>query len=262
MEFEDIRRIGIGAAYKGGEVLSNCFGRISDIRKKGAIDLVTEADLNAEKAILEIIRSRCPDHSVLAEESGAGPGDSDYRWIIDPLDGTTNYTHRLGLFCVSIACEFKGRMAVGIVLNPTTGELFTAIQNKGAQLNGRPIRVSDTDRLSDSLLVTGFPYDLKTHLDPLMARFANCLKSARGVRRLGSAALDLCFVACGRFDGFWEENLHPWDTAAGMLIAKEAGARVTDFSGGIYQIDTSTLLATNGRIHEEMIPLLSIKDMQ
>ena len=262
MEFEDIKRIGIGAAYRGGKVLTEYFGRISDIRKKGAIDLVTEADVNAEKAIIETIRSRCPDHAVLAEESGAGAGHGDFLWIIDPLDGTTNYTHRLGLFCVSIACAFKGNMVAAIVLNPITGELFTAVRNQGAELNGRSIRVSDTDRLSESLLVTGFPYDLKEHFDPLMARFSRCLKASQGVRRLGSAALDLCSVACGRFDGFWEENLNPWDTAAGMLIALEAGARVTDFSGGRYDIDSSTILATNGRIHEEMIPILAIKDIQ
>jgi myo-inositol-1(or 4)-monophosphatase len=260
MDLEQIRRIGIGAAYEGGEILTGYFGNISDIQKKGAIDLVTEADYAAEKAIIETIRSRFPDHAVLAEESGLNAGTAEFQWIIDPLDGTTNYTHRLGLFCVSIAFALQGSVAVGIVLNPITGELFTAVRNAGAELNGRAIRVSDTDQLSESLLVTGFPYNFKKKFNPLMARFTRCLEASQGIRRLGSAALDLCFVACGRFDGFWEEDLHPWDTAAGMLIAMEAGARVTDFSNAPYEIQKSTILATNGRIHEEMIPLLSIKE--
>lgn len=153
-------------------------------------------------------------------------------------------------------------MKVGIVLNPVTGELFTAIEGKGADLNGRPIRVSDTKEVSESLLVTGFPYNLKEIIDALMARFANCLKAARGVRRLGSAALDLCYTACGRFDGFWEQNLKPWDTAAGLLIARESGSVVTDFSNRPFSIDKKEILATNGNIHEQMLSLLKLGDTE
>ena len=258
MDIEYIRRIGIAAAYKGGSVLRHFLGNISRIDKKGAIDLVTEADTGSEKVIIETIRERFPDHSVLAEESGQGSGNARYRWIIDPLDGTTNFAHGLGQFAVSIAFAFDGEIVAGVVLNPVSGELFSAIKDGGASLNGRPVRVSDTKSVSESLLVTGFPYNFKEISDPLMTRFANCLHAAQGIRRLGSAALDLCFVACGRFDGFWEQNLKPWDTAAGMLIAKEAGARVTDFASHPFDIDRKEILASNGRIHQEMLCLLAI----
>ena len=187
-------------------------------------------------------------------------GKTGCQWIIDPLDGTTNFAHQLGLFSVSIAFVLDGNIAVGIVLNPESKELFTATAGKGADLNGRPINVSNTEAVSESLLVTGFPYNFKEIFNPLLARFSNCLRASQGVRRLGSAALDLCFVACGRFDGFWEQNLNPWDTAAGMLIAKEAGGKVTDFSNKPFSIDKNEILATNSKIHEEMISLLELKD--
>ncbi len=260
MDIEYIRRVGIAAAFKGGSVLRHFLGNISRIDKKGSIDLVTEADTGSEKVIIETIRERFPDHSVLAEESGQSRGNDRYRWIIDPLDGTTNFAHGLSQFAVSIAFALEGEMVAGVVLNPVSGELFSAVKDKGAQLNGRPIRVSDTESVSESLVVTGFPYNFKEMSAPLMVRFANCLHAAQGVRRLGSAALDLCFVACGRFDGFWEQNLKPWDTAAGMLIAKEAGARVTDFASHPFDIDRKEILATNGRIHKEMLCLLEYKE--
>ncbi|MDM8525230.1 inositol monophosphatase family protein [Desulfococcaceae bacterium HSG8] len=256
MDLEYIKRTGIAAAYQGGKVLRSYFGRTFEVNKKGAIDLVTEADIGSEKSIIEAIRALFPDHSILAEESGVTKGSNDHQWIIDPLDGTTNFAHQLSLFCVSIAFAVKGNIAVGIVLNPISGELFTAVAGKGAELNGRPVRVSGSGTVSDSLLVTGFPYNFKENFDLLLTRFSNCLDAARGVRRLGSAALDLCFVACGRFDGFWEQNLNPWDTAAGMLIAAEAGARVTDFSDNPFTVDKKEILATNGKIHEEMLSLL------
>ncbi|MEZ4528537.1 MAG: inositol monophosphatase family protein, partial [Desulfobacterales bacterium] len=197
MDIEYIRRIGIAAAYKGGRVLRHFLGKVSRIEKKGAIDLVTEADTGAEKVIIETIRQRFPDHSVLAEESGLSSGNARCRWIIDPLDGTTNFAHGLGQFAVSIAFALDKEIVAGVVLNPVSGELFSAAKGGGAQLNGQPIRVSDTERVSESLLVTGFPYNLKEISAPLMARFGKCLLAARGIRRLGSAALDLCFVACG-----------------------------------------------------------------
>ena len=194
MDLEIVKRVGIAAAYKGAGVLLSHFGRISEINKKGAIDLVTKADTESEKVIIETIRARFPDHAILAEESGLNKGEALYKWIIDPLDGTTNFAHNLGLFSVSIAFALNGNIVLGIVLNPVTNELFTATTGKGATLNGRPIHVSSSTKVSESLLVTGFPYDFKTILEPLLTRFANCLKASRGVRRLGSAALDLCFV--------------------------------------------------------------------
>ncbi|GBC59073.1 inositol-phosphate phosphatase [Desulfonema ishimotonii] len=260
MDLEYIKRIGTAAAYNGGRVLHSCLGNISDIRKKGDIDLVTEADTGSEKEILATLLTRFPDHAILAEESGLSPGDADCQWIIDPLDGTTNFAHGLPQFSVSIAFAHRGRVVVGVVLNPVSGELFTAVSGKGAHLNGRPIRVSQTETVSEGLLVTGFPYNFKEIFSEVIGRFARCLKASRGVRRLGSAALDLCFVACGRFDGFWEQNLKPWDTAAGMLIAKEAGARVTDFSDMPFTADGPEILASNGKLHEEMLSLLKSED--
>jgi myo-inositol-1(or 4)-monophosphatase len=260
MDLEYVRRVGIAAAYEGGAVLRSCLGNLSSIRKKGAIDLVTEADIGSEKKIIETLRSRFPDHAILAEESGARFGVPDCQWIVDPLDGTTNFAHQIPLFAVSIAFAFQGEVAVGVVLNPVSGELFTARKGHGAELNGRPVRVSGSRAVSESLLVTGFPYNFEEILDAVIGRFRSCLRASRGVRRLGAAALDLCFVACGRFDGFWEENLKPWDTAAGMLIAAEAGGRVTDFKGKAFVPDDLEILATNGRIHRELMSLLELEE--
>ncbi|MFP4419159.1 MAG: inositol monophosphatase family protein [Desulfococcaceae bacterium] len=260
MDLNDIRRVAVGAAHRGGRVLRERLGKIGPASKKGPIDLVTEADTGSETAILSAIRANFPDHSILAEESGRRDGDPDRRWIIDPLDGTTNYAHQIPVFSVSIAFSLQGRTVVGVVLNPVSGELFTATEGGGAFLNGGPIRVSDTDAVDEALLVTGFPYNFKENWDRIGPRFARCLHASQGVRRYGSAALDLCFVAAGRFDGFWEENLHPWDTAAGALIVREAGGRVTDFSDAPHAPDAPEILATNGAIHPEMITLLEPKD--
>ena len=261
MDFEHVKRVAVAAAYKGARVIMPFYGRLSKINKKGAIDLVTEADIGSEKIIIETIKAKFPDHSILAEETGLNNGISESKWIIDPLDGTTNFTHQLGLFAISIAFSLNGNIVVGAVFNPVSGELFTAIKEKGAALNGRPIKVSNVDNVSESLLVTGFPYNHKKIFKALMTRFANCLKASQGVRRLGSAALDLCFVACGRFEGFWEQNLNPWDTAAGALIAQEAGAVITDFSNSPFDIYEKEILATNGKIHKEMLSLLELKDI-
>jgi myo-inositol-1(or 4)-monophosphatase len=260
MDLELVKRIGIAAAYKGGEVLMAHFGKISRIDKKGAIDLVTEADIESESAIINTIKNVFTDHTILAEESGLSTGDADHQWIIDPLDGTTNFAHQIGLFSISIAFALKGENVFGLVLNPLTGELFTAVKGRGALLNGKQIAVSKIMTVSESFLVTGFPYNLRDHFDPLMTRFSKCLKVSQGVRRLGSAAIDLCFIACGRFDGFWEQNLNPWDTAAGELIAREAGAIVTDFSNNPFTIYKKEIIATNGKIHKEMLSLLAIED--
>jgi myo-inositol-1(or 4)-monophosphatase len=253
-----IRDVAVAAAARAGEILLNRWGQIHNVEKKGAIDLVTEADVASERAIIEVIRTAFPDHTILAEESGVTPGTDPHEWIIDPLDGTTNYAHNLPEFSISIAFAHEGEMAFGLILNPVARELFCATRGQGAELNGRPIRVSSTTSVRESLLVTGFPYDLDPVIEPLMRRLQRCLLAAQGVRRLGSAALDLCYVACGRFDGFWEQNLAPWDTAAGWIIAQEAGGKVSDFSHGPYTIDNKEILATNGLIHQEMAALLTL----
>ncbi|MFO7666648.1 MAG: inositol monophosphatase family protein [Desulfobacterales bacterium] len=258
MDLKLVKRVGIAAAYKGAEILRANFGKKSKIQKKGAKDLVTESDTESERLIIETIRQVFPSHGILAEESGSDNNGSECIWIIDPLDGTTNFAHNLGLFAVSIALSIKGDMAAGVVLNPITGELFTAVKGEGAQLNGIPIHVSETAPISESLLVTGFPYNVKD-IKPLQVRFFNCLKASQGIRRLGSAALDLCYVASGRFEGFWEENLKPWDTAAGFIIVSEAGGKISDFSGNPYNIYKKEVLATNGKIHEEALILFEPK---
>ena len=260
MDYEHAKRVGIEAIYSGAKVLRDHFGRISQINHKGAFDLVTEADIESEKQILEKIRKAFPDHDILAEESGANKGTTDFQWLIDPLDGTTNYAHQLPFFSIAIALAERGEIVLGLVLNPMDGELYSAIAGEGAELNGRPIRVSSTASVCDSLLVTGFPYDFDEIVEPTMQRFAACQQASQGVRRLGSAALDICYVACGRFDGFWEQNLKAWDKAAGAIIAAEAGAVITNFSNQPFSINQEEILVTNARIHEEMLSLLVLKD--
>ncbi len=259
MDLNEIKNTGIGAAYNSAKILCDYYGSLNHIEKKGPNDLVTEADLASQNAIIQAIQAKFPDHGILAEENGYDQMDAgDCRWIIDPLDGTTNFTHQIPIFCISIAFAVNGKTRVGIVLNPVSGELFTAAEGQGAALNGRPIKVSGQSDISESLLVTGFPYAFQAIIQPVMQRFQQCLLAARGIRRLGSAALDLCYVACGRFEAFWEENLHPWDTAAGTVIAEMAGGRVTDFSGHPFSIDKKEILATNGHIHEAVRSLLTI----
>jgi myo-inositol-1(or 4)-monophosphatase len=257
VDLERIKAVGLAAAARAGDILRGHWGKTAKVEKKGAINLVTEADLASEEAIIQVIRTAFPDHAVVAEESGVMPGNSSHQWIIDPLDGTTNYAHGLPEFTVSIAFASEGDLIFGLVLSPVTEELFCGARDQGATLNGRPIQASQTQTLDESLLVTGFPYEMKAIVRPLMSRFERCLMAAQGVRRLGSAALDLCYVACGRFDGFWEENLAPWDTAAGVVIAREAGASVSDFSNKPYSIAGKEILATNGFIHGKLATLLT-----
>lgn len=259
MDINLVKRVGIAAANKGGEVLKANFSKIPKIKKKGVIDLLTESDTESEKIIIETIKSVFPSHTILAEESGLEKGDAECLWIIDPLDGTTNFAHHLPIFAVSIAFAFNGNIITGIVLNPATGELYTAAEGEGAYLNGIPIHVSTTEKLSESLLVTGVPYNFKEIIGDIQIRFFNCLKASQGIRRLGSAALDLCYTAAGRFEGFFEQELKPWDTAAGLIIAGEAGGLVTDFSGNLFDIYKREIIATNGKIHNEMIRLLELK---
>ncbi|MFZ2631840.1 MAG: inositol monophosphatase family protein [Desulfosalsimonadaceae bacterium] len=259
MDLERIKHTGIGAAYKSAAILNHYLGNLTSVQKKGPTDLVTEADVESERMIIQTIRLQFPDHEFMAEESGLSRTEpSPCQWIIDPLDGTTNFAHQIPLFCTSIAFSLNGEVLVGVVLNPVSGELFTAVRGKGAFLNDNPIHVSEEKNISGSLLATGFPYDVTQGIESTMDRLKNCLHAAQGIRRLGSAALDLCFVACGRFEGFWEENLKPWDTAAGFLIAEEAGARVTDFAGAPFTLDKREILATNCLIHQEMQLLLEI----
>jgi myo-inositol-1(or 4)-monophosphatase len=258
MDYAPHKKVAVAAAEKAAAILQSRFGNISRVRMKAAQEIVTEADTESEKEIIAIIRRSFPGQAILSEECGLMKTSSDHRWIIDPLDGTVNFAHRVPIFCISIALSFKDQVVMGVVLNPVTGELFSAIIGQGAQLNGQPIQVSTVAGISESLLVTGFPYNVNEIFSPIIARYGSCLKVAQGLRRLGSAALDLCYVACGRFEGFWEQNLKPWDTAAGALIAAEAGGQVTTFSNLPFTVDQPEILATNGRIHQEMLGLLEI----
>ena len=260
MDLEHAKTVGIEAAYAGAQVLRDRFGNISQIHEKGPFDLLTEADTASEKVILRAIRKAFPDHAILAEESGVGNGSAEFQWLIDPLDGTTNYAHQLPFFSIAIALAVGDEIVLGLVLNPMDGELFSAISGNGAELNGKSIKVSSTPSVYESLLVTGFPYDVNEIIEPAMNRFSALQQGSQGVRRLGSAALDICYVACGRFDGFWEQNLKPWDKAAGAIIATEAGAEITDFSNQPFAINQNEILVTNGTIHQEMLSLLSLED--
>jgi len=239
-------------AREAGGLLMNHFRRQVKIEYKGDADLVTIADRQSEALIIERIRKDFPGHDVMGEEGTRIDSGSDYKWYVDPLDGTTNFAHGFPVFCVSLAVEYRGRRAAGVVYDPTRDEMFSAALGRGAQLNGQPIRVSVTSRLSECLLGTGFPSH-KRHQNPNIYFYHQITLRTHGVRRAGSAALDLCNVACGRFDGFWEFNLNPWDTAAGVLIAEEAGARVTNFAGGEFQRDSRETLASNGLVHDALI---------
>ncbi len=247
------------AARAGAAELEKYFNRKDLVvsNKEGMNNLVTEADHASEKAIIAVIRERFPDHYLLTEESGEHITGSDIKWIIDPIDGTVNFAHGLPLCCVSIGVEKAGKMILGAVFNPNMNEFFFAEKDGGAFLNDRPIRVSEKDDVSSSCLVTGFPYTyLDTPNGPLEC-FDRFIRRGVPVRRLGSAAIDLCWVACGRFDGFYEHKLQPWDSAAGFLVVEEAGGKVTDFSGAYYSPYQPHLLASNGHIHDEMLQWLA-----
>jgi myo-inositol-1(or 4)-monophosphatase len=255
----------IQTARDAGAILTDKLGRVTQVRAKGDIDLVTEADLASERLIIDRIKSHYPRHSILAEESGdsesANPvsGSSEWKWIVDPLDGTTNFAHAYPCFCVSIALERAGQIEIGVVYDPMRDEMFAAERGGGTTLNGRRILVSAVAELNSAMLCTGFPYDVRER--PHFALdFTNFTMAAQAVRRDGSAALDLAYVACGRFDGFWEDGLNPWDVAAGVLLIQEAGGVVTDFSGGPLNIYTPKVLVSNGQIHEQMIRVLKRYD--
>ena len=248
----------IETARQAGQILLEKFGRITTVTKKGDINLVTEADLASEHHIIERIKSYYPKHSILAEESGDAVvigGDATWKWIIDPLDGTTNYAHGYPCFCVTLALEHEGEIVIGVTFDPTRDELFSAERGRGATLNGKPIRVSAAEKLGDSLIVTGFPYDFKQR-ENFARHLTDFLLSSRGVRRDGSAAIDMAYVACGRFDGFWEEGLNPWDVAAGKLLIEEAGGVVTYYDGSKFSIYSPPIVASNGAIHSQMLEVL------
>lgn len=239
-------------AREAGALLMQFFDRNIKIEYKGDADLVTAADRKSEALIRERIRETWPSHDVLGEEEGLRDTGSEFRWYVDPLDGTTNFAHSFPVFCVSMALQHQGRMVAGVCYDPTRNELFAAERGKGATLNDRSIHVSKTPRLKESLVGTGFPSH-KRHKNPNIHFYHQITLRSHGVRRAGSAALDLCYVACGRMDGFWEFNLNPWDTAAGVLMVEEAGGRASDFSGGPFQINSRETLASNGVIHGELM---------
>jgi myo-inositol-1(or 4)-monophosphatase len=239
-------------AREAGALLIEYFDQQIKVEYKGEADLVTAADRNSEALIRRRIAAQFPGHDILGEEEGFRDTGSEYRWYVDPLDGTTNFAHGFPVFCVSMALEYRGQMLAGLCYDPTRNELFAAERRKGAYLNERPIQVSKVGKLSESLLATGFPSH-KRHKNPNIYFYHQITLRTHGVRRPGSAALDLCSVACGRFDGFWEFNLNPWDTAAGVLIVEEAGGRVTDFHGGPFRLDSRETLASNGLIHQALL---------
>jgi myo-inositol-1(or 4)-monophosphatase len=239
-------------AREAGALLMGYFHQHVKVEYKGEADLVTIADRQSEILIRERIRKNWPSHDVLGEEQGLADTGSDYRWYVDPLDGTTNFAHGFPVFCVSLALEHKKQRIAGVIYDPTRDELFAAAKGSGAYLNQQRIRVSKTERLSECLVATGFPSH-KRHKNPNIHFYHQITLHTQGVRRAGSAALDLCCVACGRFDGFWEFNLNPWDTAAGVLIVDEAGGKVSDFRGGPFQLDSRETLATNGLVHGAML---------
>lgn len=248
-----LKSVLLEAVASAGAIMKESFHSSFKISNKAGINnLVTEVDHASERAIIEIIKKSYPEHFILSEEVGEIVRDSDYKWIIDPIDGTVNYANGIPICCVSIAVEHKGTMILGAVFNPFFNELFVAEKGKGATLNGKPIRVSEKQELSSACLVTGFPYQLLDEPNGPLDVFNRLIRKGIPLRRMGSAAIDLCWVAAGRFDGFYEHKLEAWDSAAGFLIVEEAGGKVTDFNGNHYSPYQSTILATNGKMHEEL----------
>jgi myo-inositol-1(or 4)-monophosphatase len=249
-------RCAIGAAKEAGRIQMEHLNHSHPVEYKGEFNPVTEVDRLCEQAIVRAILRDFPDHDILTEESPFEGKGSPWRWIIDPLDGTTNYFHRFPFFCVSIGLEVEGEVRLGVVYIPTLDELFHAEKGKGAYLNGNRISVSRAGDLNRSFLCTGFPYDVRDHVDFYLRFFKGFLIRCFAIRRPGSAAIDLCYLAAGRFDGFWELKLHAWDVAAASLMITEAGGRVTDFQGSSFNIYSEEALASNGLIHEAMLQVI------
>ena len=259
MEMQRYLKPAIDAARKAGQMLKDNLNVNREIRYKGDVDLVTNFDSQSQKMIFEHLGKNFPEHDFIAEEGLEQRTGGDFRWIFDPLDGTTNYAHRFPVFTVSIALEWKGQVIVGVVYDPMRDEMFSGVKGEGASLNGKRIKVSETDDLDKSLVATGFPYDLRESRDNNIGHFNNFLVRVQAIRRCGSAAMDLCYVACGRFDGFWELKLKPWDVAAAALIVSEAGGRVSDFHNGEFDIYKQETLGSNGRIHQQMMDVLMLE---
>jgi myo-inositol-1(or 4)-monophosphatase len=271
-----IAQVGRQAALAAGAVMRFNYEKPHEITMKGAIDPVTETDYQCQEIIIGMIRQAFPDHGFLAEETAVGqpppaslkegyPGlawEADApptcRWIIDPLDGTVNFAHGFPAFCVSIAFEADGVLEYGVVYDPMRDELFEGKKGQGAWRNGKPVRVSTTARMDRALIATGFPYDIRERVTATMARVGRVVATAQGVRRAGSAALDMCYVACGRFDGYFEENLKPWDTAAGLVIVPAAGGKITKFDGSDYDIFAPNIAVSNGGLHKELLECLAL----
>ena len=250
-------KVAIAAAKKAAVIHKKYYRNIRSVKFKGTSNnLVTKVDVASERVIISTIKRTFPSHGFICEENGTENVDNEYRWIIDPLDGTVNYAHGFPLFCVSIALQKNGVTQLGVVYAPVLDELFTAELGKGAKLNGRKAGVSKAKTLEHSLLATGFPYSLKTDPKDMLKHFNKYCMKAQAVRRGGSAALDLCYVGCGIYDGCFEQGLYPWDTAAAVLFIEEAGGKVTDYSGKRFNVFDKTILASNGHIQKEMLKVL------
>jgi len=249
----------VDLARKSGALLKEKFSQTHKIQYKGDIDIVTEADKLSEDLIIETIKRNFPDHGILSEESPAITSAGKLRWIIDPLDGTTNYYHGYPVFCVSVALENEGTIVLGVIYDPMREDMFVAIRGEGAYLNDKKLKVSSVNNLSRSLLATGFPYDIRDSKENNLDYFNAMAINVQAIRRAGSAALDLAYLAAGRFDGFWELKLKPWDTAAGCLLVTEAGGVISDIAGSKWHLQSPNLMASNALIHEQMIKVLSFK---
>ena len=246
------------SAERAGGMLRKNIDASRKIEYKGAVNLVTNFDRQAQQIVFEHLSSRFPEHDFLAEEDLCEEKGSEFRWIIDPLDGTTNYAHRFPIFCVSLALELNGQITLGVIYDPMRDEMFSAVRGKGATLNGKQVSVSLERELDKSLLSTGFPYDVRESKENNLDHFRHFVTRTQAVRRCGAAAIDLCYIACGRFDGFWELKLSPWDVAAGALIVEEAQGRVSDFQGDEFSIYGREILASNNLIHDQMIAVLQL----
>jgi myo-inositol-1(or 4)-monophosphatase len=259
---DDVERVARAAVGEAGALLRARWRQAKTVQYKGAVDLVTETDRDVEALVVGRLRAAFPDHLVIAEEASSGapvrrPAADQPAWFLDPLDGTTNFAHGFPQFCISLGWTRGTEPLFGIVHDPVRDETFVARRGRGATLNGEPVHVSATDQLQRALLATGFPYDRQERTDFYLGFVRDFMRAAQDVRRLGSAALDLCYVACGRFDGFWEWRLHPWDTAAATVIVREAGGTITDFGGGPFDPYGEQTLASNGRLHAAMVAVLA-----
>ena len=258
-ELSRARTVAVDAARSAGALLLRRIDSIREVRHKSAVDLVTDVDLQSEHEVCATLLAAFPNHTILGEEGGAraqAGSDPRFRWIVDPLDGTTNYAHGFPFFCVSIGLEVEGELSLGVVYAPSLDELFVAERGRGATLNGQPIQVSATDRLQDALLATGFPYERNLLARALRSFDALCFKS-QAVRRAGSAALDLCYVACGRLDGYWEHQVKPWDLAAGALLVIEAGGTISRVDASSFDVDGGEVLASNRALHTQLVSALA-----